>query len=155
MEWRIVCYIESKLLHRAPPHMSPEERKAAGYIGATTADKYLKNLKQVVFQTGGTLDSLVVEEYRNSVKRLGMAPNQAHPATLQDILASLAYCSPSERIGMIIAWITASRIGELDLVLDEHVQILDRETGVLAVTFPKSKSDPTGLGITTTCYAGI
>ena len=155
MEWRIVCYIESKLLHRAPPHMTTEEKKAAGYIGATTADKYLKNLKQVVFQTGGYLDSLVVEEYRNSVKRLGMAPNQAHPAQLQDIIASLVFFTPSERAGMIFAWITASRIGELDPILKDHVDILDRETGLMAVTFPKSKSDPTGLGITTTCYAGF
>ena len=155
MEWRIVCYIESKLLHRAPPHMTPEEKKAAGYITATTAEKYLKNLKQVVFQTGGYLDSLVVEEYRNSVKKLGMAPNQAHPALLSDIVSSLVFLSPSERAGMIFAWITASRIGELDPVCKHHVEILDRETGLMAVTFPKSKSDPTGLGITTTCYAGI
>ena len=42
---------------------------------------------------------------------------------------------------MIIAWITASRIGELDLILDENVQILDRETGLLAVTFPPRLED--------------
>ena len=154
LEWRVICYIESKLASNAPAHLTKAEKMALGYIENSTASKYIKNLKQSIYKQGSCLDEATLAEYKSSVERQGMKPDQAPPATLDDVIKALEFLAESEWVGLCLAWLCAARIGEMQWLTRSSIVILDEEAGLLSVTFPRSKSDPFQYGTTMVTYCG-
>ena len=138
-EWTIVMWVESKLLDKS--------LKSNG-----SAVKYVKNLVQSVFMTGATLDTRVIEEYKEALRKGGMRPCQAPPAAFEDIVAALGLLTESEQIGLIIAWLTASRIDEIQYLRKEHVEC--QADGLFMIDFPRHKGDQFKLGTAMPTYAG-
>ena len=138
-EWTIVMWVESKLLD-------------GSLKSRASAIKYCKNLVQSVYMTEQTLDNRVVEEYKKALGKGGLMPNQAPPANVDDIVAALAYLTESEQIGLIIAWLTASRIDEIQWLRKDHV--VRGANGEFLIDFPRHKGDQFKLGTAMPTYAG-
>ena len=156
MEWRVICYVESKLVANAPPGLTKEQLTAQGYIVNSTAVKTIKNLKQSLFESGhGThLDGPTLDMYKTSLEKAGMKPVQAPPATLEEVVKTLELLTPDERVGMMLAWLCAARLGEIAPLRKENVVAIQSDPCILAVTFPESKADLHKLGVAMVTYPG-
>jgi len=130
--WKVLWFVESKL--------------KAKHIEVASAYKYVKNLSQSLREAGVPVDEEVTTAYKESLKRDGAlrAAKQAPPAEFKHILATEPLLTPHEYLGMRLAWVTASRIGEIQHLRKEHFE----KMGPLlwSITFPYHKGDPYRLG---------
>lgn len=130
--WKILWFVEAKI--------------QAGHVQVPSAFKYVKNLSQSLREAGAPVDEEVTLAYKESLARDGAlrAAKQAPPAEFKDILATKALLTPHEYLGIRIAWVTASRIGEIAHLRKEH---FERKGPLLwSITFPYHKGDPYRLG---------
>ena len=120
-----------------------------GHLDVSSAHKYSKDLKQMVYQTGGTLDELILADYQTSLKKSGalLSQHQADPASRADVLLAMTYLNESEAVGLMVAWLTSSRIGEMaHLRGASFARKGTSEQHLWAITFPYHKGDPYRLG---------
>jgi len=130
--WKILWFIEGKIQSR--------------HIQVPSAYKYVKNLAQSLREAGVSVDEEVTDAYKESLKRDGAlrAAKQAPPASYKDILATEALLTPNEYLGMRLAWMTASRMGEIQHLRKES---FEKKGHLLwSITFPYHKGDPYRLG---------
>ena len=112
MEWRICNFLEMKMRSLPPHRLIP-----------ISAVKYGTDLVMVAHRTGNDCDSLTVTEYLQAVRRMGSKPeNQAPPASLEQVTKSLDYLSEAEAVGMMLARLTCSRIGEVEHLECRHLK---------------------------------
>lgn len=139
-DWKIMMFLETKL--------------QAKLIQPPSAYTYLKELRMSSQKLDIPMDLTALHEYGEALKRGGAlrSENQAPPAHRADVEASLLLLSEDEGIGMIVAWKTSSRIGEIQYLLKENFQWIRDD--LWAITFPFSKSDPYRLGTTLTTHLG-
>lgn len=139
-EWKIMLFLQAKL--------------EAGLISVATAWQYSKQLRQISRQLRIVFDEDTVKEFQAALKREGaLRPeSQALPAELGDIVRALEYLSEGEAVGLILAWVTCSRIGEIQHILKGHIEHLRED--LWSVTFPYSKGDPFRLGTTIIAHLG-
>lgn len=137
---RVMMFLEAKL--------------TKGEIRESTAYTYLKSLRQITRKLDIPHDSETLEEYAKALKRGGaLKPDrQAHPASAVDIERALALLDPTERVGLIVAWKTCSRIGEIGPL--RHVDLQHQTGDTWGITFPYHKGDPFRLGTTIVFVAG-
>ena len=153
---RIMMYLEAKM-SIPPKKEQPIPGKILyeeGHIVVSTAFKYSKDLKQLVFQTGGSLDTIILADYQESLKKSGalLPQHQAIPAERKDVEAALSLMAEREVVGLMLAWLTSSRIGEMPhLTRDSFV---DKGDGLWVVTFPYHKGDPFRLGTAIPVHLG-
>lgn len=143
--WQIVNFVEAKLqMPPIPDPKNPGQTKPA--FLPSSALNMVKNLSQVAASLGNGPDPVTIMEYKEALKRDGaLKPlHQAPPADLSHVEAALRKLSPEEGDGLIMAWLTCSRIGEMEHVLGEHFS--KGPNGELIVTFPYHKGDPYRLG---------
>lgn len=133
-EWKIMYFLEAKL--------------QAKLIGIPTAHKYLKQLKQTSKRLDVPFDNELLLDYDRSLLRDGaLKPeNQAPPATRDDIERALQVLTEDEAVGLMIAWKTCSRIGELQYLRRTHFNRVEQD--LWTITFPYHKGDPFRLGTT-------
>jgi len=154
---RIMMYLEAKMAIPAkreqpiPGRILYEE----GHIGVSTAFKYTKDLKQLVYQTGGSLDAIILADYQESLKKSGalLAQHQAIPAERGDIEAAVALVEEREAVGLMMAWLTSSRVGEMPPLTRDCFE--EKGDGLWVVTFPYHKGDPYRLGTALPVYFGV
>jgi len=130
--WKIIWWVESKLL--------------AKDIELPSARKYVKNLVQSCKEAGLYVDVDVTDSYKRSLERDGAlrTEHQAKPATRETIARARQFLTHTEYLGLILAWKTASRIGEMSYLRREHFE----EISLLrwSITFPYHKGDQFRLG---------
>ena len=120
--WQICMFVQAKL--DEPPKT---RRTASGALEEvpsflhSSAHEMVKNLVQTAIQLGMHVDTVVTRDYKASLKRKGaLRPtHQAPPATIEDIVNGLNHLSEEEKVGLMIAWLTASRIGEMQHLVGE------------------------------------
>lgn len=147
--WQICMFVQAKL--DEPPKT---RRTASGALEEvpsflhSSAHEMVKNLVQTAIQLGMHVDTVVTRDYKASLKRKGaLRPTyQAPPATIEDIVNGLNHLSEEEKVGLMIAWLTASRIGEMQHLVGES--FARGPNGLLIITFPYHKGDPYRLGTT-------
>jgi hypothetical protein len=127
-EWKIMLFLETKL--------------QAGIIKPPTAYTYMKNLRQCCTRLEIPLDRETLAEYGEALKRGGalVPQHQATPATRLNIEAALPLLTRNEEVGLMVAWKTASRIGELAHLVFESFTHIGED--LWAITFPYHKGDP-------------
>lgn len=124
--------------------------KTGRVLGKSSAHRYLKDLRQIAKTENRDMDNETLDAYSAGLNRDGarMPAHQAPPATRQDIEATADILTPSEYVGMELARKTASRIGEMGPLTNEHVSPVRDD--IWQVTFPYHKGDPFRLGTTIT-----
>lgn len=139
-EWKIMLFLQAKL--------------EAKIITVQTAFKYSKQLRQISKQMKISFDDDAVKEFQAALKREGaLKPeHQAIPAEREDVVRALGYLTEGEAVGMIIAWVTCSRVGEVRHILKEDM--VNVRGDLWSVTFPYSKGDPFRLGTTIVAHFG-
>ena len=148
MEWRICNFLEMKLRSQPPNRLAP-----------ASAIKYATDLSMCVNKTSHTkVDEMTMSEYVAALKRMGTKPEaQAPPASLAQVILALGYLSESEAVGLMLAWLTASRIGELEHLLKEHLRPYlesSADPPPWVIEFPYHKGDPFRLGTVNTIFLG-
>ena len=145
MAWQIVNFVEAKLqMPPIPDPKNPGQTKPA--FLPSSALNMVKALSQMTASLGNAPDQVTISEYKEALKRDGaLRPlHQAPPAELKHVEAALHLLSAEEGDGLILAWLTCSRIGEMEPLLGEHLS--RGPNGELIVTFPYHKGDPYRLG---------
>jgi len=130
-----------------------ESKMTDGSISKGTAHKYIRRIRQVFDMLQRPYSNVAIDAYLRALKRQGgLRPeSQAPPATRTDIFNGLALCTPSERVGLMTGWKTASRTDELDPLVKESFErkVVTTPEGaevvVWVITFPYHKGDPFGL----------
>ena len=94
---------------------------------------------------------MVTAEYKSALKHQGAERPlwQAPPAEILDIHRCAIVMTPDEYLGLLVAWRTASRIGDLNAVLNEHLRLERQEASGMylwTVQFVKTKGDPFMIG---------
>ena len=145
MEWLICMFLEMKMRSEPPNRLAP-----------VSALKYGGDLMMCAARTGNDFDGPTIKEYLAAVGRKGIKPaNQAIAAKYEQVVQALRQLTESEAVGMMLAWITASRIGEMAHLLRENFR---REGSpdehLWVVEFPYHKGDPFKLGTVNTVYLG-
>lgn len=120
----------------------------------STAKQYTKVLVPNLRLLGHPVNQEAIQEYRSALDRQGarVPANQAEPATREDIDRALTKCTESEAIGLILAWLTASRIGEIPYLIRESLENPTLDQWI--VEFPYHKGDPFRLGTAQVIRAG-
>eukprot|EP00760_Papus_ankaliazontas_P021219 PhM_4_TR18660/c3_g1_i2/m.19874 len=122
------------------------EAKLESGIKKSTAKEYSKGLAQTLRKLGHELSQEALTEYRRALDRQGarVPQDQAAPATRANIEAAMVKLTPDEAMGLMLAWKTCSRIGEIQFLLREHVEHAGTDKWI--ITFPYHKGDPFRLG---------
>jgi len=148
--WQICMFVQAKL--DEPPKWKLNKRSGVLELVPSflhsSAHEMVKNLVQTAIQSGLHVDTVVTRDYKASLKRKGaLRPTyQVPPATIEDIFNALDHLSEEEKVGLMMAWLTASRIGEMQHLVGES--FARGPNGLLIVTFPYHKGDPYRLGTT-------
>lgn len=137
-EWKMLLFIETKL-----------ENKTLQSLGSALT--YMKRLTQIHDQLEIPYMKMVTAEYKSALKHQGAERPlwQAPPAEILDIHRCATLMTPDEYLGLLVAWRTASRIGDLNAVLNEHLRLERREASGMylwTVQFVKTKGDPFMIG---------
>lgn len=124
--------------------------KTGRVLGKNSAHRYLKDLRQISKSENREMDDATLDAYSTGLDRDGarVPSHQAPPATRRDIEATADILTHSEYVGMELARVTASRIGEMGPLTNEHVSPVSDD--IWQVTFPYHKGDPFRLGTTIT-----
>lgn len=133
LAWRIIWFVEAKI--------ESSDLKSLG-----SALKYVKNLTQCVQEIGFSLEEEVINAYKQSLKRAGAEKpeHQAPPASVAEMRGACQFLTETEALGLRLAWMTASRIGEMSYLTAEHVA--HKGNTLWTVEFPYHKGDPFRLG---------
>lgn len=130
-----------------------ESKMADGSIAVSTAHKYVRRVRQVFDMLHRQYDMNAVVTYLRALKRQGaLRPeSQAPPAMRCHIEKLLSLATPSERVGIMVGWKTASRTDEVSQLIKENFvrTLITTPEGeqkiVWVITFPFHKGDPFGL----------
>lgn len=137
-EWKMLLFIETKFANKTI--------KSPG-----TALTYMKRLTQIHDKLEIPYMKVVTGEYKASLRHQGADRPlwQAPPAEVLDIHRCASMMTPEEYMGLLVAWRTASRIGDLNAVENDHLRPEGRDasgTYLWTVEFVKTKGDPFMIG---------
>lgn len=141
-EVMIMMFIEGKLSLPEKPIFPP------------TANQYVKRLAQSSDRLCIPYERETLADYRRALKRDGalLPANQATPAVKAQVEMACRLASPDEALGMIAAWKSSSRVGEIKWLTRESFLWVEADKWV--VTFPYSKGDPFKLGTALVVHFG-
>lgn len=136
----VMMFIEAKMLSKT--------------IRVQSAYQYVKRLMQMLTRMAVPYDIQTLLEYKRALKRDGalLPKSQAEPANPEDIAAAMELLTEPEALGLLVAWLTASRIGEMEHLTINCLENVDSDLWI--VTFPYTKGDPFRLGSATPFRAG-
>ena len=80
-----------------------EEKMASKKLKPSSAVEYSKRITRVMDLMQLPYEKVIVEEHRRGIRRAGIRPEQALPATFDDVRRAMDYLTEGEAIGLYVA----------------------------------------------------